>query len=365
MRSFRVGALLASLAFSTAFACAAEATSKGSELWVNGVRVARFVVPVGLFSPANRAGLAASRLSNATSATSQGPYILVDGEAVYAVAEGDAKAAKSTPAALAAVWAKALDDALHLVPLKVEDEYVRLPVGGARTLKLVGHEAKSAIAVERRLPVASVTKTAGGIVVRATGLGHATITIQGATAMETVDVTVRPRAAILPKGLEVEVTGAPSLGSTVMGAVEGALKNNLTGMPGVKWKLGPIRSRSVESGRALDVPVRVTAEAPDAFPTTGVVSVRVKNVPLPRIQDESLWYSNDPETVRRRAHLFASTVRKGAAARLLYHHMNGTVNTLFLRVQAVNESDKPARVAITPGDSTPNKNPVTAGLEAG
>ena len=44
--------------------------------------------------------------------------------------------------------------------------------------------------------------------------------------------------------------------------------------------------------------------------------------------------------------------------------MNGTVNTLFLRVQAVNESDKPARVALTPGDGTPDRNPVKAGLEA-
>ena len=63
--------------------------------------------------------------------------------------------------------------------------------------------------------------------------------------------------------------------------------------------------------------------------------------------------------------LFASSLKKGTAARLLYHHMNGTINTMFLRVQVVNESDVPARVALTPGDSAPNRNPVTAGLEAG
>ena len=95
-----------------------------------------------------------------------------------------------------------------------------------------------------------------------------------------------------------------------------------------------------------------------------MVTVRVKNVPLARIADESLWYSNDPETVRAPGNLFAASVKRGEAARLLYHHMNGTVNTLFLRVQAVNESDVPAKVALTPGDGTPNKNPVTAGLDA-
>ena len=365
MRSFRTVAALASLFLASAFACATEATSKGSELWVNGVRVARFVVPVGDVSPANRAGLAASRLSTAESASSQGAYVLVDGSPVYAVAEGDARAAKSTPAALAAVWAKSLNAALHLVPLKVEDEFVRLPVGGVRALRLSGHEARAASLLSDDARVAAVVKTANGLSIKAVGLGRATITVQGATAMDTIDVQVKPRAAVLPRGLEVEVTGAPSMGSTVMGAIEGTLRNSLTGLPGVKWKLGPIRSNSLESGRSVEVPVRVTAEAPDAFPATGVVSVRVKNVPLPRIQDESLWYSNDPETVRAPGHLFASTVKKGAAARLLYHHMNGTMNTMFLRVQAVNEGDVPARVALTPGDSAPNRNPVTAGLEAG
>lgn len=365
VRVFRTVTALASLVFSTAFACAAEATSKGNELWVNGVRVARFTSSVGLFTPANRAGLAASRLFNAGSATSQGPYVIVDGEPVYAATVGDAKAAKTTPAGLAAIWAKQLNAALQILPLKVEDSYVTLPVGGLRGLKMSGIEAKRATLKSDNPSVATVGRTIRGVVVHAVGLGHATISIQGATSLETVDVSVKPRAAILPRGLDVEVTGAPSVGSTVMGAVTGALNNNLTGMPGVKWKFSPFKSRSLESGQTLDVPVRVTAEAPESFPTTGVVTVRVKNVPLPRIQDESLWYSNDPETVKQPGHLFAGNVKKGVAARLLYHHMNGTPNTLFLRVQAVNESDVPARVALTPGDSAPNKNPVTAGLEAG
>ena len=332
---------------------------------MNGVRVARFVATVGVVSPANRAGLAASRLSVGTTAWAQGPYIIVDGQPVYSVAVGDAKANGTSPAALAAKWAKALNEALHVAPLKVEDAYVNLPVGGVRSLKLTGIEAHKSTITSDNASVASVTRSSKGLVVRATGLGHATISIQGPTALETVDVQVKPRAAVLPKVLAVEVTGAPSVGSTVGGAVEGVLKNSLTGMPGVKWKFGPYRTRSVESGQTLDIPVRISADAPEAYPTSGVVTVRVKNVPLPRVQDESLWYSNDPETVRQPGNLFAASVKKGSAARLLYHHMNGTVNTMFLRVQAVNESDVPARVALTPGDSNPNKNPVTAGLEAG
>ena len=353
-----LGLLAASLA------SAAEVTTKGGELWVNGVRVAKFVAPVGSFSPANRAGLAASRLQTAASATAQGPYVLVDGEPAYSVAEGDAKAARTTPAALAAAWARQLNAALQIEPLKLSDEFANLPVGGGRTLRVTGLEAKRATIKSDNPQVASVQRTAGGMFVYAKSLGHATITVQGPTAMKTVDVTVKAVAANLPKTLDVEVTGAPSVGSTVQGAVEGALHNRLAGMPGVRFKFGPIRSRSMESGTSLAVPVRVTAEAPETFPKTGVVTVYVKNVPLPRLADENLWYSNDPETVKQPGPLFSASVKKGEAARLLYHHMNGTVNTLFLRVQAVNEGDVPARVALTPGDGTPDRNPVKCGLEA-
>ncbi len=364
VRVFRSLATLAFLPPSFAVAHAAEAVAKGSELWVNGVRVARFTAPVGVVTPANRAELAASRLASGSTASAKGPYVIVDGTAVYAVAVGDAKAAGTTPEALASTWAKSLNAALHIKPLEVEDEFVNLPVGGLRTLRLKGTEAGRATLKTDNASVATIGRTIKGVVVHAVGIGHATIAIQGPTAMESVDITVKPSAAALPRVLDVEVTGAPSVGSTVMGAVEGALKTRLVGLPGVKWKLGPIHSRSLESGQALDVPVKVTAEAPGAFPTVGVVDIRVKNVPIARIADESLWYSNDPETVRAPGNLFAASVKKGEAARLLYHHMNGTVNTMFLRVQAVNESDVPARVALTPGDGTPDKNPVKAGLDA-
>ena len=355
---------LALLTLSAAFAHAAEAVAKGGELWVNGVRVARFVAPVGAISPANRAELAASRLAGAGAAWAKGPYVYVDGEAVYAVAVGDAKAVGVSPDALASTWAKALNAALRIKPLESLDDYVTLPVGGYKALRLKGIEAKRATLTSDNPGVASVRWTPKGAVVAAKGPGTATISVQGATALVTVDVTVRPYAAKLPKTLDVEVTGAPAVGSTVSGAVEGAINTRLSGMPGVKWKIASFRSSSLESGRTLAVPVRVQAEAPSAYPVSSVVTVKVKNVPLPRLADQSLWYSNDPETVRRPGSLFAASVKKGAAARLLYHHMNGTPDTLFLRVQAINESDVPARVALTPGDGTPDRNPVKAGLDA-
>ena len=364
VRVLRSVAALALFPLSTALAHAAEAVAKGSELWVNGVRVARFVAPVGAMSASNRAELAASRLAGAGAAWAKGPYVFVDGEPVYAVAVGDAKAAGMTPDALASQWAKTLQAALKIKPLEVEDGYVALPMGGIKGLRLKGVEAAKAAFRTNNASVATVARTIRGVVVHATGVGHTTITIQGATAMESVDVTVKPVAATLPKALSVEVTGAPSVGSTVQGAIEGALKNGLAGNPGVRWKIGPVRSRSVESGQSLTVPVRVSAEAPEAYPVTGFVNVRVKNVPLSRVQDVNLWYSNDPETVKRPGGLFAASVKRGEAARLLYHHMNGMPSTLFLRVQAVNESDLPARVALTPGDGTPDKNPVKAGLDA-
>ena len=63
--------------------------------------------------------------------------------------------------------------------------------------------------------------------------------------------------------------------------------------------------------------------------------------------------------------LFAATLARGKGARMLYHHVNGTSISLYIRIQAINDSDKPARLLLTPGDAAPNKNPVQAGLEAG
>ena len=364
MRLSKAFAALALLTLSAALAHAAEAVAKGGDLWVNGVRVARFLAPVGAITPANRAELAASRLAGAGAAWAKGPYVVVDGEPVYAVALGDAKAVGLSPDALASTWAKALNAALQIKPLETLDDYVTLPIGGFKSLRLKGIEAKKATLRSDNPSVATVSWTSKGAVVHAKGAGQATISVQGATALVTVDLTVRPYAASLPRTLDVEVTGAPAVGSTVSGAVQGAINTGLTGMPGVKWKMDPFRSSSLESGRTLTIPVRVRAEAPSAFPVSSVVTVRVKNVPLPRVADQSLWYSNDPETVKRPGSLFAASVKKGAAARLLYHHMNGTPDTLFLRVQAINESDVPARVALTPGDGTPDRNPVKAGLDA-
>ena len=363
----RLSKAFAALALLTLFATlthAAEATTKGGELWVNGVRVARFVAPVGAISPANRAELAASRLAGAGAAWAKGPYVVVDGEPVYAVAVGDAKAVGVTPVALASTWAKALNAALQIKPLEALDDYVALPAGGFKALRLKGIEARKATLKSDNPDVATVSWTSKGAVVHAKALGQATISVQGATTLVTIDLTVKPYAANVPKTFDVEVTGAPAVGSTVSGAVQGAINTRLSGMPGVRWKIDPFRSKSLESGCTLTVPVRVRAEAPNAFPVNSVVTVRVKNVPLPRVADQSLWYSNDPETVRRPGSLFAASVKRGAAARLLYHHMNGTPDTLFLRVQAINESDVPARVALTPGDGTPDRNPVKAGLDA-
>ena len=72
------------------------------------------------------------------SAWAKGPYVVVDGTAVYAVAVGDAQAAGTTPEALASTWAKALNAAFHVKPLELEDEFVTLPVGGLRGLRLKG-----------------------------------------------------------------------------------------------------------------------------------------------------------------------------------------------------------------------------------
>jgi hypothetical protein len=104
--------------------------------------------------------------------------------------------------------------------------------------------------------------------------------------------------------------------------------------------------------------------AEDAIQSEGVVNVIVRNIGVAYRRDKELWYCNEPENITSPGNLFAALLRADTPVRMLYHHINTATFAMYVRVQAVNESDQPARVLLIPGDSDPDKNPVRAGLRA-
>jgi hypothetical protein len=139
----------------SAFATASPGTAQasGNELLVNGVHVIQFSAALGAISPNQRAQNAADKIRSL-------PYwgvidvgesgaqrtLMIGDETVAVVSQGDAVLAKLSVSELAKEWASKLQDALNITPLKVSDNYLRIPVGSSGFIGVSGSLAARATA---------------------------------------------------------------------------------------------------------------------------------------------------------------------------------------------------------------------------
>ncbi|MGV3614246.1 MAG: hypothetical protein ACO1SV_02820 [Fimbriimonas sp.] len=348
-----------------------DVTSEGGTLIVNAVPVLKLRAGANGVDPTLRAQLVA----NAVGAANENDpvrvkkldpdyQILVGDVPCLTVTRLDAKAYKTSPAALAKSWGQKLGHALALPPVKLSASTLQMPLGAVRKITFVGSRASVANVATNGDNVVAITRTKDGVQIKGIGVGSGSVVVEAGGYVEPINVSVKPYAAAFPQNVVAEVVGMPAAGKTVAGAIETALRTQLRGAPLVKmeYKLAP--AKQLKTGAANTYVVRVKASAPDAYEATGKVNVVVRNIPVKRQPDAELWYSNNPEIVKRAQSLFSATLKNDIPARLLYHHVNEASHPLFLRVQAVNISDEPAKVLVMPGDSPPDRNPVLAGLLA-
>lgn len=265
---------------------------------------------------------------------------------------------------LAEEWGSKIRDALSLPPLKYSEDFLRLPLGSSKTIGLVGSLAFASTVSSTNDSVVRIQRTDAGILIRCVGIGDAGIQAISGNSMRTLAVNVRPYAGVLPQSFVVEVTGSPASESTVEGAIEGCLKARVVSLPTATCTFLPVGGRPLAPGASVSYAVHARLRAPGAFDGVGNVMVTVRNIALDRIPDSELWYSNAPESVHQVGPLFSSSLKRGSAVRLLYHHINMSTQPMIIRVEAVNDTDLSAKIAIAPGDASPDKNPVRAGLDA-
>lgn len=363
--------LLGALYFCVCLSLASTVRVEGPVVFVNEVPVLRLSASSSGMSPVDRARLIANSFSHCdfldkvVAKKSGADYVLKAGDVVLAtVSVSDAHSQGIGLEQLADRWATRIRQAATLPPIKLGDTFLRLPVGVTRTISLTGPKVMDAKVETNSASTVSARITQGGLEVKGLNGGRAQIAVLYGTSMETLDVDVRPYAAQFPQTLRVSVTGAPAIVSTVRGAVETAVQTELDSVPYARWTWHKGVVPSLTTGKSITIPIRVYATAPDSFPASGIVNVVVKNEAISPITDAELWYSNDPENVRRAGPLFSAPLRLGTSVRLLYHHINQSSTALFIRVQAINDSDKPARVVVIPGNSKPDKDPVRAGVLA-
>ena len=354
-----------------AHAWASDAHARGSSVVVNGAIVFTYLTSDHGVAPAERARKMALRIGTIPDLSpidiageADDRVLSVDGKPFVRLTADEAARHNMTVGSLALDLADRIKQAWELPPIQVSDNYVKMPVGASQTVKVIGSAAAHAALTCSDKTVTTVTRMDGGLLLSAKGIGKATVSIQSGTATENVEVEVQPYAANFPQKFEVEVTGAPATAATVNGAILSALHAETVGVSQATLTFPSFTAANLEPGQSQTYEVKASASAPDAFPSSGPVEVTVKNVALPSETDDALFYSNNPETIRHPGPLFAAEIKRGNSARLLYHHVNGTTEDMFLRVEAVNDSAIPARVMVIPGDSSPVKDPVVAGLNA-
>jgi len=355
---------------STSFAWNVHAS--GPTLFVNEVPVLKFLTPtVTGIPPTQRIERLAALMrdllfvKDIKAVKEQKTHVIfIDKVRIFTITPQEAARQGTSTAGLARQWVARLQAAYALPALKLSADRLRLPSPSNKFVKIVGSVADVAVVSTDNEAVASVRRVDGGLQIQANSPGDATISVAAADALQTIDVIVRPWAAQLPQTLSATVSGLPAMASTVKGAIDGAIQTQLQTVPGarVSFKDPVIKSMTDKSARTYSVHVTVSGD--DAFERSGRVNVVVRNLGLPFRKESELWYSNDPENVRQAGPLFSSRLKQGNSARLLYHHINAASVPMYVRVQAVNDTDTPAKLMLIPGDSQPDKNPVRAGMSA-
>jgi hypothetical protein len=351
---------------------ASTAFAIGPNLVVNGVVAIHFAQSKGGETADSRAMYAAHRLKRlpywgAVSVRGEGENrsVVIGTDPLMEVTPLDAALENTTVPLLAKSWAEKLQSALNLPPLRVSDNFVQLPIGKSRTVTVIGSMAGKASATSSDPKIATVTKRSGGFSIKGVGLGQATVSVTCGTDQENVQVTIEPYAAVLPETFDVSVMGSPATEETVKGVAEMAIKTRLQILPDAQVAVSPPPIVPLDAGKSSTYTFDITANSPNGIACKGIATVNVQNVAWPRKDDDFLWYSNNPETVKRYQSLFSANLSRGDSVRLLYHHVNGTNEDIYFRAEIVNDTTIPAQVSITPGDSAPNNDPVNAGFAAG
>lgn len=350
---------------------AASVRVVGAKVIVNEQPTIEFRASTGNKTAVQRATACATAIRGAAepakvdvTAVGQERLIRINGQPLVAVGRADALANKSAPSEIARTWASRLSDALDLPPLQLSSERLVMPVGGVATVSLLGSQVRFASIQTDSPGVARVTRNESSVTVKALAVGTSISLIRAGDAQEGLRVEVLPLAASFPQRITAEVAGGPALASTVKGAVESAIRSQLTTMPGSSVSVALPAIPSVRSQTSKTITARIAVRAPGCYPSSGYVAVSVRNDSVGRVADSDLWYCNDPESVRGPGNLYAVRLKQDHPARMLYHHMNAASQPMYFRVEVVNDSDTPAKLMVMPGDATPDRNPIIAGADA-
>lgn len=371
MRVFR-HLLVCIACFVVATLCnATNVRANGASIYVNEVEVVKLRSSAAGRSPAERAVFLASLLQDylaqggvRASATGKNWQILIGNKPWVMITSDEATSAGSTPENLATTWVAAIQTAVALPPVKLQISQIKAPAGGVRSVAMIGSQVQAATVRSSDEKVMRVTRNGATLSILGVAPGTAHAEIKAGTMAAKLEVTVQPMASYFPQTVVASVTGAPASRDMVAGALAAVVNSDLRMVEGSIVTFAPPVVTEIGTGESRSFRVHVKVEGPQCFPADGFVDVTVKNSLIGYRGETELWYSNNPEPVKKAMRLFVGGLKVGEPVRMLYHHINRSGEPLIMNVEAINNTATAARVLIIPGDAEPAQNPVAAGFEA-
>lgn len=350
---------------------ASSVKADGASVYIYNVKVLTLRLTVGNMGPKSRAAILAKNIEKSATkgeirVEKQGKshLILIDGHLILTVTRPEAKLNASSTQTLATEWARNIRRALQTPPLKIDVQSLRVPLGANRFIAASGTQFGQAKIESTDPNILRVGRGPHGIAYKAIGYGRTEVVVTAGNIVKTIPVAVLPMGANLPQNLVAIVSGNPASTETVQGALESAVRTQLGADSKAELKIVFPTATQVLPGESRTYTARVRAVGSEVLPAEGPVFVTVKNMALGRKPESALWYCNEPENLKKPGLLFAAPLRPETPSRMLYHHINMMSEPLVVMVEAINDSDSPARLMVIPGDSKPDKNPVLAGVQA-
>ncbi|MHB1000198.1 MAG: hypothetical protein ACYC27_13220 [Armatimonadota bacterium] len=351
-------------------------------LIVNGRKAIDFMVNNGSLSPAQRAKIAADRLTAQVAKGLDLDYIsfkqsidttkvLIDDEVLVIASKADAKAHKVSSVELASAWIRGLRDALSVPPLSASPTSMLIPLGETRTLSIQSLET-SPVEAEIADPAiisADPNPKPGSLVISGKAIGNTTVTLKCGEHMVPIQISVKKYAAYAStQVMKGTVTGWNAPASLVARAARDAARRSITLEPGAEMRnisiVNPIKD--LEPGKSVQTPVRIEITGGDYIPAQLSVPVIINNQVLPAKQASWIMYSNEPEQIKKYQTLFTGKMDAlQDGMRLLYHHQNMMGQEVGFVIEVLNPSASPASIHIIEGISNPMIDTVIVGYKAG
>jgi hypothetical protein len=303
----------------------------------------------------------------------------LNGDIVFRVTRVDSRLVRTTVPRLARSWAATINRLLSTpaLTINVRQRPLVVPTGDSRSLTiggmaLTGDNSSATSAAS----IATVTFDQGTRAIRIQGLkpGLVNLTVQaqddrGGSAEQQMSVLVEDRAGTIDSDLSATVTGSPASWNDILQAVRTAVYKSVSLHLGAYLEVvkQPLLTSSLTPGSTVTVPVDVRAVGSDLVPVEQNISVHVQNDDnLTPENAQTLFYSNNPETVRRPQSLFSAYLPAlNRPVRLVFHHQNISSTGMVMRVELINTGNSTATVRIVRGLTAPVVNPVDAGAMAG